>query len=308
MENLLIDFDTIIVGASNAGLSAALTLGRSRRRVLVLDGGAPRNAPAAHAHNFFTRDGTPPAELLRLGREQLQPYHSVEIRTVLAQTARAVPGGFALELADGTAVTARTLLLATGMTDVLPAIPGLRELWGRGVYHCPYCHGWEIRDQPLALYGRGALGFHLAVLLHHWAPGPVLCTDGPAELDAAQLATLGQLGIRVLETPVAALESAPAGGLTVAFADEHRLAVAAVFARVPQQQRTDLAAQLGCAFTDDGVYVQTNGMGLTSVPGVYAAGDLTSPFQQVVAAAAAGAGAAAMLNNTLIFQDHAPAL
>lgn len=300
------DFDTLIVGASNAGLSAALTLGRSRRRVLVLDGGPPRNAPAAHAHNFFTRDGTPPAELLRLGREQLQPYDGVEIRAALAQTARAVPGGFALELADGSVVTARTLLLATGVTDVLPAIPGFRELWGRGVYHCPYCHGWEIRDQPLALYGRGAPGFHLAVLLHHWSPKPVLCTDGPAELDAAQLATLAQLGIRVLETPVAALEPAPAGGLVVAFADDSRLAVAAMFARVPQQQRTDLAAQLGCAFTDDGIYVKTDGLGLTSVPGVYAAGDLTSPFQQVVAASAAGTAAAAMLNNTLIFQDYAP--
>ncbi|WBO86796.1 NAD(P)/FAD-dependent oxidoreductase [Hymenobacter yonginensis] len=255
------NFDTIIVGAGNAGLSAALTLGRSRRRGLVLDGGPPRNVPAAHAHNFFTRDGTPPAELLRLGREQLQPYDGVEIRAALAQTARAVPGGFALELVEGTAVTARTLLLAPGVVDVLLAIPGFRELWGRGVYHSPYCHGREVRDQPLALYGRGALGFHLAVLLHHWAPGPVLCTDGPAELDAAQLATLGQLGIRVLETPVAALEPAPAGGLTVAFADESRLAVAAVFARVPQQQRTDLAAQLGCAFTDDGIYIQTTWYG-----------------------------------------------
>lgn len=298
-------FDTIIVGASNAGLSAALTLGRSRRRVLVLDGGAPRNAPAAHAHNFFTRDGTPPAELLRLGREQLVPY-GVEIRAALAQTARATATGFELTLADGPPVTARTLLLATGMMDVLPTLPGFRELWGRGVYHCPYCHGWEIRDQPLAVYGRGALGFHLAVLLHHWAPGPVLCTDGPAELEQAHRAMLRQLGIEVLETPVAAFETEPAGGLAVAFADGHRVPVAAVFARVPQQQRTDLAAQLGCALTDDGIYVKTDGMGLTTVPGVYAAGDLTGPFQQVVAAAAAGAGAAAMLNNTLIFQDSAP--
>jgi thioredoxin reductase len=308
MENLLpVEFDTIIIGASNAGLSAALTLGRSRRRVLVLDGGAPRNAPAAHAHNFFTRDGTPPAELLRLGREQLVPY-GVEIRATTAQTARSTATGFELTLADETTITARTLLLATGVTDVLPAIPGFRELWGRGVYHCPYCHGWEVRGQALAIYGRGAPGFHLAVLLHHWAPGPVLCTDGPAELEDAHRATLSQLGIRVVETPVAGLATNPAGGLSVAFADGRHLPVEALFARVPQQQRTDLAAQLGCAFTDDGIYVQTNGMGLTSVPGVYAAGDLTGPFQQVVAASAAGAGAAAMLNNALIMHDYAPAL
>ncbi len=298
------DFDVIVVGASNAGLSAALTLGRSRRRVLVLDGGPPRNAPAAHAHNFFTRDGTPPAELLRIGHEQLAPY-DVEIRAVAAQTARATTPGFALTLADETQVTARALLLATGVTDVLPAIPGFRERWGRGVYHCPYCHGWEIRDQRVAIYGRGALGFHLAVLLHHWAPCPVLCTDGPTELDAVQRATLDQLGIGVVETPVAALETSTAGVQAVVFADSSRLPVDAVFARVPQQQRTDLAAQLGCAFTDDGIYVRADATGLTSVPGVYAAGDLTGPFQQVVAAAAAGTGAAALLNNELILQDSA---
>ena len=298
------DFDVIVVGASNAGLSAALTLGRSRRRVLVLDGGPPRNAPAAHAHNFFTRDGTPPAELLRLGREQLAPYN-VEIRAVAAQTARATATGFVLTLVDESEVTARAVLLATGVTDVLPAIPGFRELWGQGVYHCPYCHGWEIRDQRVAIYGRGAMGFHLAVLLHHWAPCPVLCPDGPAELDATQRAMLDQLGIGVIETPVAALETSAAGVQAVVFADNSRLPVDAVFARVPQQQRTDLVAQLGCTFTDDGIYVKTDPTGLTSVPGVYAAGDLTGPMQQVVAAAAAGSGAAAMLNNELIFQDSA---
>ncbi|MBC8082149.1 MAG: NAD(P)/FAD-dependent oxidoreductase, partial [Hymenobacter sp.] len=265
------------------------------------DGGPPRNAPAAHAHNFFTQDGTPPAELLRLGREQLKPY-DVEIRAVAAQTARATAPGFTLALTDSTEITATTLILATGITDLLPDIPGFRELWGRGVYHCPYCHGWEIRDQRVAVYGRGPLGFHLAVLLHHWAPGPVLCTDGPAELDPTQHATLTQLGIQVLETPVAALETGPAGLQAVLLADGQRLPVAAVFARVAQQQRADLAAQLGCAFSDDGIYVKTDAMGLTTVPSVYAAGDLTSPFQQVVAAAAAGAGAAAMLNNELIFR------
>jgi len=293
------------VGASNAGLSAALTLGRSRRRVLVLDGGPPRNASAAHAHNFFTRDGTPPLELLRIGREQLAPY-DVLVRPVEARAARATAVGFALQLADDTEVTARALILATGITDLLPDIPGFRELWGRGVYHCPYCHGWEIRDQRVAVYANGPMSFHAAVLLHHWAPQPTLCTNGPADLDAAQLATLRGLGVRLVETSVAALEAGPAGMQAIVFSDGSRLPVDAVFARVAQQQRTDLAAQLGCAFTEDGLYVQVNPFGLTSVPDVYAAGDLTGPFQQVVAAAAAGAMAAAMLNNELIFRDGAP--
>lgn len=300
------DFEMIIVGASHAGLSAALTLGRSRRRVLVLDGGPPRNAPAAHAHNFFTQDGTPPLELLRIGREQLAPY-DVLVRAVEARAARATTAGFALRLADETEVTARALILATGIADLLPDIPGFRELWGRGVYHCPYCHGWEIRDQRVAVYGNGPMGFHLAVLLHHWAPQPTLCTNGPADLDAAQLATLRGLGVRLVETSVAELAAGPAGGVrALGFSDGSQLPVDAVFARVAQQQRTDLAAQLGCAFTEDGLYVQVNPFGLTSVPDVYAAGDLTGPFQQVVAAAAAGAMAAAMLNNELIFRASAP--
>ncbi|GAA4372450.1 NAD(P)/FAD-dependent oxidoreductase [Hymenobacter koreensis] len=294
--------EIVIVGASHAGLSAALTLGRSRRRVLVLDGGPPRNAPAAHAHNFYTQDGTPPAELLRLGRQQLAPY-DVEIRGVAAQTARVTPTGFALTLADGTDVSTGSLILATGMLDLLPAVPGLREKWGQGVYHCPYCHGWEVRDQRVAIYGRGQLGFHLAVLLNHWCPQPTLCTDGPAELDDDQRATLNQLGIRVVETPVTALVPTAHGVEAVAFADGSLLPVDAVFARAPQQQRTDLAAQLGCASTEDGLYVKVDAMGLTTVPGVYAAGDLAKPLQQVVAAAAAGAAAAAMLNNQLIFSE-----
>jgi len=295
-------YDMVIVGASSAGLSAALVLGRARRRVLVLDGGPARNATAFNSHSFFTRDGTPPQGLLRIGREQLRPY-AVELVTAEAQQASVTPDGFALTLTKGLVATAPALVLATGVADLLPEIPGLRELWGRGVYHCPYCHGWENRHSRVVVYGRGEGGYHLAVLLHQWSPAPLLCTDGPAELTPAQRSHLAALGIRVCETPVAALDGSAKTIRAIVFADGSRQAVDAVFLRPVQRQRADLAAQLGCALTPDGVYVQVNELGLTSVPGVYAAGDMTGPLQQVAQAAASGARAAAALNNELIMRS-----
>jgi thioredoxin reductase len=294
-----------VVGASNAGLSAALVLGRSRRRVLVLDGGPARNAPAFQSHGFFTRDGAPPQQLARLGREQLRPY-DVDVVVATAQQAQPTAEGFALTLSTGEVVTAPALVLATGMTDVLPDIPGVRELWGRGVFHCPYCHGWETRYGRVAVYGRGDAGYHLAVLLNQWSPGPVLCTDGPAGLSNAQLAHLQTLGVEVREVPVAALDGSSKYLRGLVFRDGSRVAVDAVFMRPAQEQRTDLAAQLGCEFTADGLYVQVSETGQTSVPNVYAAGDMTGPLQQVLQAAASGARAAAMLNNALIFRDSVP--
>src|SRR5688572_26763737 len=141
-------YDAVVVGGGVAGLSAALILGRARRRVSVWDGGAPRNAPAQHAHGFLSRDGIPPLDLLRLAREELEVYPSVEVKAEEVARAFATPRGFSLTSTEGQTIEARKLVLATGVTDVLPEIPGLPQLWGCGVYHCPYCHGWEVRDKP----------------------------------------------------------------------------------------------------------------------------------------------------------------
>ncbi|GAA4352407.1 NAD(P)/FAD-dependent oxidoreductase [Hymenobacter saemangeumensis] len=295
-------YDMAIVGASNAGLSAALVLGRARRRVLVLDGGPSRNAPAFHSHSFFTRDGAPPQGLLRIGREQLQPYN-VEVVAAEARRVKTTAEGFALTLSKGEVVTAPALLLATGVTDVLPGISGLKELWGRGVYHCPYCHGWETRHSRVAVYGRGEAGYHLAVLLQQWSPTLQLCTDGPAGLTPGQLAHLNSLGVAIREARVKAFDGTAKCLRAIIFSDGSRLPVDAVFMRPAQRQRTDLATQLGCALTSDGVYVQVDETGLTSVPNVYAVGDMTGPLQQVIHAAASGARAAAALNNELILRS-----
>ena len=292
-------YDMLIVGASNAGLSAALVLGRARRQVLVLDGGPPRNALAFNSHSFFTRDGAAPQEVLRIGREQLQTYN-VEICATEAQLARPAADGYTLTLANGAEVMAPALLLATGVADELPPVPGLAELWGRGAYHCPYCHGWENRYNQVVVYGRGAAGYQQAVLLHQWSPQLTLCTDGPAGLSPRQREHLAQLSIAVLEAPVAALDGSIRCLRALVLQDGSRLPLDALFLKPLQRQRSSLAAQLGCAFAPDGVYVRVTETGLTSVPGVYAVGDMAGPLQQALLAAASGTRAATALNDELI--------
>ena len=299
-------YDTVIVGGGTAGLSAALVLGRARRRVLLVSDGPPRNAPAEAAHGFFTRDGTPPYELLRIGREQLAPFDTVEVRETAATAASRAEDGFTVTLANGEQASTRTIVLATGVGDELPSVPGFAELWGRGIYHCPYCHGWEVRDQPLGVYASGDILMHLAPLIRNWSPDVTVLTDGPDGLSDSQRATLGRLGIAIRDTPLARL-TVKSGTLEgVVFEDGSELPLHGIFARPTQVPHTDLATQLGCELVTDGPtpgLVKVEWGGQTTVPGVYAAGDLATPLQQVVPAAASGAMVAAILNNTLIQQD-----
>ncbi|MBB6096963.1 thioredoxin reductase [Deinobacterium chartae] len=295
------DYDVIVVGGSAAGLSAALTLGRARRRVLLLDRRTPRNAPVAHSHGFLTRDGTPPGELRRIAHEQLEPY-GTELRFLEALRARSVSGGFELDLEDGSRVRAARLLLATGVRDLLPDLPGLRERWGRSVHACPYCHGWEVQDRPLAVLGRSESGYHKAVMLHHWSRDTVLLTDGPSGLTPERLGQLAALGIAVLEDPLSHLEGAGDALERVVFRGGRVLAREALFLQPDVRPASDLAAQLGCKMSDNGHNVVTDAAGQTSVPGVYAAGDMVEPAaHQIAHAVSSGARAAASLNNALIF-------
>ena len=296
-------YDTIIVGGGTAGLSAALVLGRARRRVLLVSDGPPRNAPAESAHGFFTCDGTPPLELLRIGREQLTPYDTVERRTTTATGASSVEHGFAITLADGDRVFTRTLVLATGVEDELLNIPGFAELWGRGVYHCPYCHGWEVRDQPLGVYASGEMAMHLAPLIRNWSPAVTLLSNGPDGLDDSQHATLARLEIGVCERPIARLKIGSGALEGVVFDDGSELPLRGIFARTTQVPHNALAKQLGCDLVADGPLaglIQVDQRGQTTVPGIYAAGDVTTPLQQVVTAAASGATVAAMINHALV--------
>ncbi|RSK37477.1 NAD(P)/FAD-dependent oxidoreductase [Hymenobacter metallilatus] len=306
-RHLLTDVDVAIVGAGAAGLSAALVLGRCLRRVLVLDGGPPRNAPSPAVQGFLTRDGTKPADLLRLGREQLMPYNSVEIAAGTVTDIEAMSGHFHLTIEGATGRTrtlsARKVLLATGVEDELPPLDGMRDLWGRGVLHCPYCHGWEVRNQPLAVYGRAKLVTGLALLVSRWSPDVVVCVEDPAYLTLNARRRLRQQRIQVREEPVVRLEGTRTGELRhIVFESGEKLARAAVFIHAHQHQRTQLAGQLGCRLTSKGA-VWVSKQHQTSVPGLYAAGDTTPGTQQALLAAAEGNAAAISINETLTREE-----
>ncbi|AMR28373.1 hypothetical protein A0257_15595 [Hymenobacter psoromatis] len=297
------DYDVLIIGAGSAGLSAALTLGRCRRRVLLADGGAPRNAPSGAVHGFLTRDGVRPAKLLELGRAQLAPYPTVAIQELKISELKKLANGFRATGTTGQghawSGTASRVLLATGVEDVLPPLPGFRELWGTGVLHCPYCHAYEVRDQPLAVFGRGKAAVGLALLLTNWSRDIVVVTDGPGHLTAYGRQRLRQHHIGLRQEPVARLVGGPDGLLRcVEFTDGTYLERKALFLHAPQEQRSSLAASLGARLNSKGaVWVDKNSQ--TSVRGLYAAGDTTPGQQQALIAAAKGNQAAICLNEAL---------
>lgn len=293
------NYDTIVIGGGPAGLSAALTLGRSRRRTLLLDAGEPRNAPAAASHGFLSRDGTSPADLARAAREQLVPY-GVHVSERAGRSAATSDAGFDVELDDATHVSARSLILATGVQDHLPDIPGLAARWGRSVHHCPYCHGWECRDQALGILGSGPGAQHLAELLKQWSKDLILFTNGPAEFSEEERHALRN--VRIDERRIASVEGPDESITHLTFDEGAQVRRDALFLRPEQTQRSAVAMELGCRLMDDEVHVDIDEFGRTSVAGVYAVGDMSEPFkQQIVMSAAAGMMAVADLNRHLIF-------
>lgn len=296
-------YDVLIVGAGPAGLSAALMLGRCRRSVLVCDTGRPRNAASAALHGYLTRDGVPPSEFLTLARRELAQYDTVALRDVEVTGAECRADSlFEVTLASGERLQARRLLLATGVVDNLPTIEGFAELYGRSVFHCPYCDGWEMRDQPIAIYGRGARGVGLSLELTAWSRDLVLCTDGPADFDDESRDRLSKNGIAIREGRVARLEGADGILRHVVFDTGERLARRALFFTTGQTQQSDLAVRLGCEFNDKGT-VRTGKYESTHLPGLYVAGDASRAVQWVVVAAAEGAEAAFAINTDLLKQD-----
>ena len=295
--------DVIVVGAGPAGLSAALMLGRCRRSVVVFDNGKPRNAPSHALHGYLTRDGVPPAEFLTLAREEIRTYQTVQLRDeeVSAVACRSA-GGFLVTLGSGEQLRSRKLLIATGVVDNLPDIPGFRELYGRSVFHCPYCDGWELCDQPLAIYGRGERGLGLALELTAWSRDLVLCTDGPSEIDPDDLGRLARNRIGVREERVTRLDTADGRLSRIVFDAAPPLARRALFFTTGQYQRSDLLERLGCTFNDKGT-VSTGKYETTHLPGLFVAGDASRAVQWVVVAAAEGAEAAFAMNTDLLKED-----
>ncbi|MFN2387792.1 MAG: NAD(P)/FAD-dependent oxidoreductase [Thermoanaerobaculia bacterium] len=290
-------YDAIIVGGGPAGLSAALVLGRCRRRVLLCDVGKPRNAASRGLHGFLTRDGVLPEELLRVGRQQLEPY-GVEIASREVARVKVGPRGFTLTLDDGRRLRCRKLLLATGVMDRVPDIPGAAAMYGRSVFHCPYCDGWEMRDQPVAVYGRRVDAADLALGLMNWTRDVVLLTDGPARMNRRWRDRLARNRVAVREERVERLEGRDGVLERVVFARGEPLPRRGLFFRTAQYQRSPLAEALGCEFNHKGT-VRTDRLSATCVPGLYCAGDASEDVQLVIVAAAEGAKAAFAIDQAL---------
>jgi thioredoxin reductase len=295
------DFDAIVIGAGPAGLSAALYLGRARRRTLVLDSGKPRNAASPSAHGVFTRDGTPPSELRAEARRQLSDYASVTLRDAEAVSAVALGNGFRVGLAGGASAVARRLLLACGIRDALPAIPGLADHWGEGVLHCTTCHGHEAADRALALIVRADVVASATKSVLQVSRDLVVCTDGPNNMSPAERGQLEAHGAAFVETPITRVSGAPPR-LSLHLEDGSSIECEAIFVRTTLSLASALPIDLGCELAAPHRLVVTPNWE-TTVPGVYAAGDIAALKDQVTIAAASGAHAAIALNNDLLQED-----
>jgi thioredoxin reductase len=302
--------DVVVIGGGAAGLSAALMLARSRRSVVVVDAGEPRNAPAAGVHGFLSRDGMPPGELLERGRAEVRGYGGEVVSGEVTSVSRR-GDGFAVRLADGRELGARRLLVATGLVDELPEVPGVRERWGRDVLHCPYCHGWEVRDQAIGILATGPRSVHQALLFRQLSSDVTFFTH-TGSLSDDDVERLAARDIRVVDGEVAAVEVAGDRLVGVRLADGATVRREAVAVAPRMSARAGFLAELGLQPEEHpaggGTFFPSDAAGRTAVPGVWVAGNVTDLAAQVGAAAAAGAFAAAQINADLVEEETRLAL
>jgi thioredoxin reductase len=293
----------VVVGGSFAGMAAAMQLARARRRVLVVDAGRPRNRFAAASHGFLGQDGRAPADIIATARAEILAYPTVAFRAGEATHARAEGDGFELTLASGSTIAARRLILATGVVDDLPDVPGLRERWGVSVLHCPYCHGYEVADRPFGVLAVGDNAVHQALLVTEWSADVTLFTNGVVRPDAEQRAALAARGVRVEEHPVAALlgEGMELSGGRME--DGEVIGIGALFIQLRTRMASPLAEQLGCEMEEGpfGPMIRTDARKQTTVPGVFAAGDTTRVPPNATLAAAEGVFAGFGAHQSLVF-------
>jgi thioredoxin reductase len=295
-------YDVVIIGGGAAGLSAALVLSRARRRVLVVDAGAPRNAPAEHLHGYLSRDGVPPDELLATGRQEVTSYGGDIVDGTVIELAPDDQSRFSVLFADGKQLSARRLLVTTGLRDELPDIPGLRDRWARDVLHCPYCHGHEVRDRPLGVLGGTPGTVRYAHIVRQWTHDLVYVTPPGVLTDAEQTELIAR-AIGIVEGTVEQLVIDDSDQLRgVQMRDGRVIACDALFVPPRFIPNDTLLVGLGCDVTNDG-WVIVDNTGRTSVPGVWAAGNVVDPRAQVITAAGAGSAAAIALNADLVDDD-----
>ncbi|MEU1470074.1 NAD(P)/FAD-dependent oxidoreductase [Streptomyces sp. NPDC005761] len=311
MSDMTQTYDVVVIGGGAAGLSGALALARARRSVLVIDAGNPRNAPASHVHNYLGREGTPPSELVATGRKEVAAYGAEIVEGEVVSAEKLPAGaGFRVVRGDGTAVTARRLLVTTGLVDELPPIPGLAERWGQDVLHCPYCHGWEVRDMAIGVVALTPMAVHQALLWRQWSADVTLFLHHAPEPSDEEYEQLAARGIAVVDGEVTGLEAGGDRLTGVRLAGGRVVPREAVVVQPRFTARSGVLDGLGLhAIPLEmgghtlGTYIAADPTGATEVPGVWAAGNVASLMEQVIGSAAAGLKAGAALNADLVTED-----
>jgi thioredoxin reductase len=290
--------DVIIIGGSYAGLSAAMALGRSLKKVLIIDSGNPCNKQTPHSHNFITQDGVEPAVISQKAKEQVMNYPTVTFLSDVAVGGKKTAYGFEIVTLSGINVTAKKLILATGISDVMPDIKGFSECWGISVIHCPYCHGYEFKAKETAIMANGERAMHLAMLINNLTNHLTILTSGTPDFNEEQLTKLNHHNIQVIETPILEIEHQNGQVKNVVFSDGNKMNFEAVYAAIPFRQHSEIPVELGCELTEMG-HIKTDAFQKTTIAGVYACGDNSSPMRSVANAVSTGNLTGAMVNMEL---------
>jgi thioredoxin reductase len=292
------DFDVIIIGGSYAGLSSAMALGRSLRKVLIIDSGLPCNRQTPYSHNFLTQDGKTPNEIATLARQQVEKYKTVKFYKGLALIGTKTVNGFEITTDTNDKFTSKKLIFATGIKDIMPDIKGFSECWGISIIHCPYCHGYEFRKQHTAIYANGAKAFHLASLVNNLTDNLTILTTGKADFSPEQIEKLNKHNIQIIETKISEFENKKGRIQDVIFDDNTKIAFDAVYAAIPFLQHSDIPISLGCELCEHG-YIKVDDFQKTTVTGVYACGDNTNMMRSIANAVYSGNLTGAVINAEL---------
>ncbi|WP_338841696.1 NAD(P)/FAD-dependent oxidoreductase [Flavobacterium ginsenosidimutans] len=295
-------FEVIIVGGSYSGLSAAMSLGRSLRQVLVIDSGLPCNRQTPHSHNFITQDGEKPAVISAKAKLQVDIYKTVQFYNGLAVKAVKTEKGFEITTESGEIFTARKVLFATGVRDLLPEIEGFANCWGISVLHCPYCHGYEVKNEKTAIIANGEMGFEYAKLISNWTKDLRLCTNGKSELSIEQTQTLKNHGVQIFGEEIDFFGHNEGYIQKIIFKNGERIEVKAIYTRPPFEQHCPIPETLGCEINEQGL-LKVDAMQKTNIPGLFASGDCTTPMRSVAIAVSTGSFAGAVINKELIDED-----
>ncbi|WP_336514440.1 NAD(P)/FAD-dependent oxidoreductase [Pollutibacter soli] len=295
-------FDVIIIGGSYAGLAAAMALGRALRNVLVIDSGSPCNKQTPHSHNFLTNDGKTPEEIARLAKQQVRMYSSVSFLEGLATACFKTERGFGVQIHNGEEFTARKLVFATGIRDIMPSIPGFAESWGISVLHCPYCHGYEVRHQQTGIFANGDTAYELSSLISNWTNNLTVYTNGKSTLTEQQQTKLTAHSIKIIESEISKLENINGYIQNILFTNGTNASLRAMYARLPFVQHTSIPQESGCELTQEG-YIKIDPAHRTTVYGLYACGDNTTRIRTVANAVSMGTTTGLMVNKELIEED-----